>query len=106
MNEPHGVMVPYKTTLYLSPGFFRNELEIGLNICAVGEHLAYSDLMSFTVLVLNPISELLAAYAEAEPEGAKYAAKEMIRILRKYDSDDEKFPEREIDFIRKTAGMK
>ena len=103
-NEPHGVIVPYTTMLYLSPGFFRDELELGIRICGAENFLEYSEVLSFTTLVLNPLLELLEEYAKAEPAGAELAAEEMIRILGGIDTDDDTFPEYEIKLIREAAG--
>lgn len=32
-SEEHGVTVRYTTMLTMSPGFFRDELELGMRIC-------------------------------------------------------------------------
>ena len=102
--NPHSVIVPYTTMLYLSPGFFRDELELGLRICGAKNFLKYSEVLSFTTLVLNPLLELLEEYAKAEPARAKLAAGEMISILESIDIDDDTFPEYELKLIREASG--
>ena len=99
-SEEHGVTIPYTTTLTLSPGFFRDEMELGIQICGCEDFLKYSEVMAFDTLVFNPLLDLLEEYAKADLEGARLAAAEMIRILENLDTDDDMFPEHEISLIR------
>ena len=102
--EKYGVTIPYTSMVTLSPSFFKEEMETGLSVCIGGEtYLRYSDVMTFTTLVLNPLLDLLAVYAAAEPEGALVAAQEMIELLDELDADDTAFPEEEIELIRQAC---
>lgn len=104
-DEPHGVVIPYTTVLWLSPSFFRDELELGLHICGCDNFLGYSAVMEFDALVLNPLTDLLEEYAKADSVGARIAAEEMIRILEHVDTDDDTFPESEIAIILQSCGI-
>ena len=99
-SEEHGVTIPYTTMLTLSPGFFRDELEMGVRICGCEGSLKDSEVMAFSTLVFNPLLDLLEEYAKADLEGARLAAAEMIRILESANTDDDMFPEHEISLIR------
>ena len=99
-SEEHGVTIPYTTMLTLSPGFFRDEMELGIQICGCDNFLKSSEVMAFDTLVFNPLLDLLEEYAKADLEGARLAAAEMIRILENLDTDDDMFPEHEISLIR------
>ena len=104
-SEEHGVTVPYTTVLTLSPGFFRDELELGVRICGCEDSLKDSEVMAFSTLVFNPLLDLLEEYAKADLVGAQVAAAEMIRILESIDTDDDMFPEYEIGLIRDAVSL-
>ena len=104
-SEEHGVTFPYTTMLTLSPGFFRDELELGMRICGCEDFLKYSEVLAFTTLVFNPLLDLLEEYTKADLTGAKLAAAEMIRILESLDTDDDMFPEYEIGLIRHAVSL-
>lgn len=73
-SEEHGVTIPYTTMLTLSPGFFRDEMELGIWICGCEDFLQYSEVMAFSTLVFNPLLDLLEEYAKADLKGAQLAA--------------------------------
>lgn len=104
-SEEHGVTVPYTTVLTLSPGFFRDELELGVRICGCEDSLKDSEVLAFSTLVFNPLLDLLEEYAKADLAGAQVAAAEMIRILESIDTDDDMFPEYEIGLIRDAVSL-
>lgn len=107
MGEEHSVTTKVASLVTLSPGFFRNELEIGLNVLGMDLDTKWSDLMAFDALVLNSLIDLLYEYSKLDREGARLAAEEMKEVLRAVETvDAEDFPERQIEVIDHAAGVR
>lgn len=105
-KEDHYLVANVSSLVTLSPGFFRNELEIGLNVLGMDLEASWSDMMAFDALVLNPMVDLLHEYAELDSVGARLEAEEMKDVLQNVDAADaEDFPERQIEIIERAAGI-
>lgn len=99
-GEEHSVITKISALVTLSPGFFRNELEIGLNVLGADVNISWKELTALDALVINPLIDLLYEYAKIEPEGAGIAAEEMKKVLRSVNAADaEDFPEWQIKMI-------
>ena len=53
------IVLGLKSYSALSPGFFRDELELGMRICGCEGSLKDSKVMVFSTLVFNPLLDLL-----------------------------------------------
>ena len=106
-EDRHSVTTKISTLVTFSPKFFRNELETGLSILGIeeGDSPDYSDMMSLDAFVINPLLDLLYEYKKVDSIGAKYAAEEMIEVLRRREAYED-FPQRQIELIETTSGIR
>ena len=106
-EDRHNVTTRISTLVTFSPKFFRNELETGLSILGIeeGDSPDYSDMMGLDAFVINPLLDLLCEYKKVDEIGARYAAEEMIDVLRSREAN-EGFPQRQIELIETTAGLR
>ena len=106
-EDCHSVTTKISTLVTFSPKFFRNELETGLSILGIeeGDSPDYSDMMSLDAFVINPLLDLLYEYKKIDSIGARYAAEEMIDVLRRREAYED-FPLRQIELIETTAGIR
>ena len=103
-KEEHSVTTKISDIVTLSPGFFRNELEIGMKVLGADVNISWKDLTALDALVIYPLIDLLYEYAKIEPEGAGIAAEEMKKVLMEVNAADaEDFPERQIELIMETV---
>ena len=103
-SEPHSVTTRISTQVILSPLFFRNELEIGLNALGCDINMSWSDILSFDTLVMNPLLDLLYEYKRLAPEGARLAGEEMINALIEVGKCKD-FPKNQIELIEECVGI-
>jgi hypothetical protein len=105
-EDRHSVTTKISTLVTFSPKFFRNELETGLSILGIeeGNSPEYSEMMSMDALVINPLLDLLDEYQKMDKIGARFAAEEMIEVLRRREACED-FPESRIELIKSAAGI-
>ena len=94
-----GTEVDVTLKIPMCPELFVDELEIGLNILGVNGFVSYRDTGKLDSLVLCRLYELLDWYAAPDPNGASLAAQALIRKLRELDTDDDLFPEHEVEVL-------
>ena len=106
-EDRHSVTTKISTLVTFSPKFFRNELETGLSILGIeeGNSPEYSEVMSMDAFVINPLLDLLYEYKKVDSIGARYAAEEMIGVLRRREANED-FPQRQIELIETTSGIR
>ena len=106
-EDRHSITTKISTLVTFSPKFFRNELETGLSILGIeeGDSPDYSDMMSLDAFVINPLLDLLYEYKKIDSIGARYAAEEMIDVLRRREAYED-FPLRQIELIENAAGIR
>lgn len=85
----------------MCPELFVDELEIGLNILDTNGFVSYRDTRKLDLLVLFRLFELLDWYAAANSSGASLAAEALIQKLKALDTDDDFFPEYEVEILGK-----
>ena len=103
-KEEHSVTTKISALVTLSPGFFRNELEIGLNVLGADVNISWKHLTALDALVIYPLIDLLYEYAKIEPEGAGIAAEEMKKVLMEVNAADaEDYPEWQIKMIEEAV---
>ena len=104
--DRHSVTTTISTLVTFSPKFFRNELETGLSILGIeeGNSLEYSEMISMDAFVINPLLDLLDEYQKMDKIGARFAAEEMIEVLRRREACED-FPESRIELIKSAAGI-
>ena len=85
----------------MCPELFVDELEIGLNILDMDSFVSYKDTGKLDLLVMCRLYEMLDWYAAADPDGASLAAESLMRKLEELDTDDDVFPEYEIEELSK-----
>ena len=104
--DRHSVTTTISTLVTFSPKFFRNELETGLSILGIeeGNSLEYSEMISMDAFVINPLLDLLDEYQKVDKIGARFAAEEMIEVLRRREACED-FPESRIELIKTAAGI-
>ena len=105
-EDRHSVTTKISTLVTFSPKFFRNELETGLSILGIeeGNSPEYSEMMSMDAFVINPLLDLLDEYQKMDKIGARFAAEEMIEVLRRREACED-FPESRIELIKSAAGI-
>ena len=103
-QEEHSVTAEISAFVTLSPGFFKNELEIGMNVLGADANISWKDLTALDALVIYPLIDLLYEYARIEPDGAGMAAEEMKKVLMEVNAADaEDFPEWQIKMIEEAV---
>ena len=104
--DRHSVTTTISTLVTFSPKFFRNELETGLSILGIeeGNSPEYSEMISMDAFVINPLLDLLDEYQKVDKIGARFAAEEMIEVLRRREACED-FPESRIELIKTAAGI-
>ena len=102
----HSVTTTISTLVTFSPHFFRNELETGLSILGIeeGNSPEYSEMIRMDAFVINPLLDLLDEYQKVDKIGARFAAEEMIEVLRRREACED-FPESRIELIKTAAGI-
>lgn len=85
----------------MCPELFVDELEIGLNILEMDSFVSYKNTGKLDLLVMCRLYEMLDWYAAADPDGASLAAESLMRKLEELDTDDDVFPEYEIEELSK-----
>ena len=105
-EDRHSITTKISTLVTFSPKFFRNELETGLSILGIeeGNSPEYSEMMSMDAFVINPLLDLLDEYQKMDKIGARFAAEEMIEVLRRREACED-FPESRIELIKSAAGI-
>ena len=105
-EDRHSITTKISTLVTFSPKFFRNELETGLSILGIeeGNSPEYSEMMSMDAFVINPLLDLLDEYQKMDKIGARFAAEEMIEVLRRREACED-FPESRIELIKTAAGI-
>ena len=105
-EDRHSITTKISTLVTFSPKFFRNELETGLSILGIeeGNSPEYSEMMSMDAFVINPLLDLLDEYQKMDKIGARFAAEEMIEVLRRREVCED-FPESRIELIKIAAGI-
>ena len=105
-EDRHSITTKISTLVTFSPKFFRNELETGLSILGIeeGNSLEYSEMISMDAFVINPLLDLLDEYQKMDKIGARFAAEEMIEVLRRREACED-FPESRIELIKSAAGI-
>lgn len=103
-EDRHSITTKISTLVTFSPKFFRNELETGLSILGIeeGNSPEYSEMMSMDAFVINPLLDLLDEYQKMDKIGARFAAEEMIEVLRRREACED-FPESRIELIKSAA---
>ena len=104
--DRHSVTTTISTLVTFSPKFFRNELETGLSILGIeeGNSPEYSEMIRMDAFVINPLLDLLDEYQKVDKIGARFAAEEMIEVLRRREACED-FPESRIELIKTAAGI-
>ena len=105
-EDRHSITTKISTLVTFSPKFFRNELETGLSILGIeeGNSPEYSEMIRMDVFVINPLLDLLDEYQKVDKIGARFAAEEMIEVLRRREACED-FPESRIELIKTAAGI-
>ena len=105
-EDRHSITTKISTLVTFSPKFFRNELETGLSILGIeeGNSPEYSEMMSMDAFVINPLLDPLDEYQKMDKIGARFAAEEMIEVLRRREACED-FPESRIELIKSAAGI-
>ena len=105
-EDRHSITTKISTLVTFSPKFFRNELETGLSILGIeeGNSPEYSVMISMDAFVINPLLDLLDEYQKVDKIGARFAAEEMIEVLRRREACED-FPESRIELIKTAAGV-
>lgn len=105
--DRHSVTTTISTLVTFSPKFFRNELETGLSILGIeeGNSPEYSEMIRMDAFVINPLLDLLDEYQKVDKIGARFAAEEMIEVLRRREAGED-FPESRIELIKTAAGIR
>ena len=105
-EDRHSITTKISTLVTFSPKFFRNELETGLSILGIeeGNSPEYSEMISMDAFVINPLLDLLDEYQKMDKIGARFAAEEMIEVLRRREACED-FPESRIELIKTAAGI-
>ena len=105
-EDRHSITTKISTLVTFSPKFFRNELETGLSILGIeeGNSPEYSEMISMDAFVINPLLDLLDEYQKMDKIGARFAAEEMIEVLRRREACED-FPESRIELIKSAAGI-
>jgi hypothetical protein len=105
-EDRHSITTKISTLVTFSPKFFRNELETGLSILGIeeGNSPEYSEMISMDAFVINPLLDLLDEYQKVDKIGARFAAEEMIEVLRRREACED-FPESRIELIKTAAGI-
>ena len=105
-EDRHSITTKISTLVTFSPKFFRNELETGLSILGIeeGNSPEYSEMISMDAFVINPLLDLLDEYQKVDKIGARFAAEEMIEVLRRREACED-FPESRIELIKSAAGI-
>ena len=105
-EDRHSITTKISTLVTFSPKFFRNELETGLSILGIeeGNSPEYSVMISMDAFVINPLLDLLDEYQKVDKIGARFAAEEMIEVLRRREACED-FPESRIELIKTAAGI-
>ncbi len=105
--DRHSVTTTISTLVTFSPKFFRNELETGLSILGIeeGNSPEYSEMIRMDAFVINPLLDLLDEYQKVDKIGARFAAEEMIEVLRRREAGED-FPESWIELIKTAAGIR
>ena len=94
-----------QTTIHLCRELFLDELNAGLTILGCLEFISYKDVDKINALVLNPLLDLLGLFYWSDRKNASEAARDLIRRMQELGTDDDTFPEYEIDNIRETAHL-
>ena len=96
-----GTAVDVTLKIPMCPELFVDELEIGLNILEMNSFVSYKDTGKLDLLVMCRLYEMLDWYAATDSEGASLAAESLMHKLEELDTDDDVFPENEIEELSK-----
>lgn len=83
----------------IGPDTLPDELEMLLTFVSKGNFISYKNVSQAQILIWF-VLEKLVAYYQASPEEATAAGEKMISILESLETDDDTFPEYDIDRIR------
>lgn len=83
----------------IGPDTLPSELEMLLTFVSKGNFISYKNI-SLAQLLIWFIAEKLEAYYKTCPEEARIAGEKMISFLEKLETDDDTFPEYDVDRIR------
>ncbi len=108
--EEKGVICTITEQMPLCKELFLEELRAGLSVLGVDSFISYKTVNAFDVLVLNRLCDLLSVLYVKDGEAAKATADEMKEALKRIGTDDDSFPEAEIEMIGEavnemTSGM-
>lgn len=102
-KEYYGVMETGEHVLQLpiriGPDTLADELETLLATMSKGNFISYKN-VSLAQMLIWLVTEKLEAYHRAFPEEAKVAGEKMISILESLETDDDTFPEYDVEHIR------
>lgn len=94
-SNDHVISVPIQIGIDILP----EELEMLLRIVSKGNFVSYKNL-SVIELMISLLLDKLDLYYQHYPDEAKIAARKMIRILQKIDTDDDVFPSNQVAAIQ------
>lgn len=83
----------------IGPDTLPEELELLLTFVRRGNFISYQNI-SLAQLLIWFIAEKLEAYYRSCPDEARVAGEKVISILESLETDDDTFPEYDIDHIR------
>ena len=83
----------------IGPDTLPDELEMLLTFVSKGNFISYKNVSQAQILIWF-VLEKLEAYYKACPEEARIAGEKMISFLEKLATDDDTFPEYDVDRIR------